>query len=533
MTSLSEKNAGITPGKKTPRFLCLEDNQTDRDMLEATLTAEGIGGEFLHVKTRGEFEAALVQERFDLIISDYTLPAYDGLTALAAAQKAQIETPFIFVSGTIGEERAIESLKSGATDYVLKDRRDRLISAVQRALREGQERLERKQLEEQLRQSQKMEAIGQLAGGVAHDFNNLLAVIQGNAELALMASRLDEKTREFLTEITKATDRAATLTRQLLAFGRKQALRLEPINLNDVIGNLSKMLHRVIGEDIRLQCSYSGPSFVQADVGMMEQVILNLVVNSRDAMPQGGALHIQTKAVQIGNVTFQLSSEARSGEFICLSVADTGAGIAPENLGRIFEPFFTTKEVGKGTGLGLATVYGIVKQHHGWVNVTSRLGAGTTFEVFLPATPPPVIAPGVALAETPLRRGTERILLVEDDRDVRLVTRRTLESFGYQVTEAASGRKALELWQRHAGELDLLLTDIVMPDGMTGYELADQLRAQCPQLRVVFASGYSLNVTGKDTEFIRRRSKYFLEKPYHTQGLITTIRRCLDEPPAA
>src|SRR6185437_10442984 len=278
----------------------------------------------------------------------------------------------------------------GATDYVLKDRRDRLVSAIQRALHDGQERAERKQLEEQLRQSQKMEAIGQLAGGVAHDFNNLLAVIQGNAELALMkGAELSDQTREFLKQITDASGRAAKLTRQLLAFGRKHTIRLESLNLSDVIGNLSKMLNRIIGEDIRLRCSYEGLSFVRADAGMIEQVILNLIVNARDAMPNGGQLLVSTKMVSIDELYAQLHSEARVGQFVRLSVADTGIGIPAENLARIFEPFFTTKEVGKGTGLGLATVFGIVKQHQGWVNVSSRVGEGTTFDIFLPATEAP------------------------------------------------------------------------------------------------------------------------------------------------
>ncbi|MDB6015708.1 MAG: histidine kinase [Pedosphaera sp.] len=518
--------------KKPIRILCLEDNECDRELLEITLKANSMDCEFVHAKTQKGFESALEQNTFDLIISDFSLPAYDGMTALTAARKVQAETPFIFFSGTIGEERAIESLKSGATDYVLKDRRDRLITAVQRALREAREHAERKQLAEQLRQAQKMEAIGQLAGGVAHDFNNLLAVIQGNAELALMnASTLDDQTRENLTQITAASERAANLTRQLLAFGRKQAIRSQPLNLNDGINNLAKMLRRIIGEHICLQCNCDpAPLFVQADVSMMDQVILNLVVNARDAMPQGGQLIISTEKVGISEPYVRLHQEAQTGEFVCLSVSDTGCGIAPEYLPRIFEPFFTTKEVGKGTGLGLATIYGIVKQHHGWIDLSSKVGVGTTFKVFLPAIPSPAAtATPPEVEPASLGGGTERILLVEDEAAVRLMTRRILRKFGYQVIEAASGREALEIWRSQGTGIDLLLTDVVMPDGINGRDLAEQLRRQTPGLKVVFMSGYSLNVISKDTDFLNRDNNYFLQKPCHSQILIDTVRRCLNK----
>jgi two-component system cell cycle sensor histidine kinase/response regulator CckA len=514
------------PAKKPIQLLCLEDNTCDRELLEVALTSAGLVCEYRHVMSRQEFEAALQQQPFDLIISDFSLPGYDGLTALAAAQKLQADTPYIFLSGTIGEDRAIESLKGGATDYVLKDRRERLVSAVQRALRERQERIERRKLEEQLRQSQKMDAIGQLAGGVAHDFNNILTVIQGNAELALKSDQqLNQLTRDFLIQITKASERAAKLTRQLLAFGRKSSVQLESLKLEEVIGNLTKMLDRIVGEDIRLECHCSGQSYIRGDAGMMEQVLLNLVVNARDAMPQGGRVTITAQSVTIGEKTTQAHAEARSGEFVCLSVRDNGTGIAPENLSRIFEPFFTTKEVGKGTGLGLATVYGIVKQHQGWINVQSQLGEGTVFEIFLPAVQGARNGATVSDTEAMVRGGTERILLVEDDEAVRSMTRQTLESFGYQVMEAVSGLEALQI----RSEYDLLLTDMVMPGGVTGRELAERLRTQIPGLKVIFSSGYSSNVTGTDTNFFQRPGTYFLQKPYHVDALIYTVRKCLDE----
>jgi len=513
----------------TALILHLEDDPHDQQLVENTLKADGLACEIVHARTRDEFQTALKQSIFDLIISDYTLPSYDGMTAIADAKKFQPEASFIFVSGTIGEERAVASLKSGATDYILKGRLDRLSSAVRRALRENHDRAKRKQLEEQLRQAQKMEAIGQLAGGVAHDFNNLLVVIHGNVELVLMNSTgLSEQDRECLKQVSAAAERAANLARQLLAFGRKQVMQLQVFNLNGVIGNLTKMLDPIIGEHIRLQCNYATHlPFVQADVGMIEQVLVNLVVNAGDAMPHGGQLIISTEKICLSEADVRLPSETRAGEFVCLTVGDTGSGIAPENLPKIFEPFFTTKEPGKGTGLGLATAYGIVKQHHGWIEVSSQLGAGTRFKIFLPAAALPA-SEVASQAERPLPHGTERILLVEDNVSVRLLTKRVLEKFGYRVSEVATGREALDIWQARISEIDLLLTDMVMPDGVNGRELAEQLWKQRPGLKVIFTSGHSLETVGKDKDFLQKPNRRFLQKPCPTRTLVETVRRCLD-----
>jgi PAS domain S-box-containing protein len=389
---------------------------------------------------------------------------------------------------------------------------------------------ERKQLEQQLRQSQKMEAIGQLAGGVAHDFNNLLAVIRGNAELVLMdEGQLPGMAGECLKQVVTAADRAALLTRQLLAFSRKQVMQSQPLNLNDVIGNFTKMLKRIIGEDIQLQCNYAARlPLVRADAAMLEQVLVNLVVNARDAMPKGGQLLVSTERVALDRAYVRSHPEARAGDFVSLSVTDTGVGITPEHLPHIFEPFFTTKEVGKGTGLGLATVYGIAQQHEGWVEVASTPQAGCTFTLFLPAQEfaPPAPAPE-PVQPTP-RGGSETILLVEDDEAVRSLTRRLLENFGYKIKEAASGRQALELWPGLAGPVDLLLTDMVMPEGVNGRELADQLLAQRPTLKVLFMTGYSPVVAGKDTSFLRRTGSTLLQKPCHWRDLLQSIRLLLD-----
>lgn len=385
-------------------------------------------------------------------------------------------------------------------------------------------------LELKLRQSQKMEAIGQLAGGVAHDFNNLLAVIRGNADLLLMdPSAFKPEAGECLKQVVDASERAAVLTRQLLVFSRKEAMHTEPLLLNDLVSNVTKMLKRVIREDIRLESLPAGPlPYVQCDPGMMEQVLLNLVVNARDAMPNGGQLLIATERVVFAEPACQRSPEARPGEYVCLNVTDTGTGIAPEHLPRIFDPFFTTKEPGKGTGLGLATVYGIVKQHNGWLEVASHLGEGTSFKIFLPAIAPPRHAAQRAQTELALDGGTETILLVEDDYSVRMITRRILETFKYKVYEATCAREALEIWSKHAEEIALLLTDIIMPEGVTGHDLAVQIRPQKPNLKVILMSGYSWDVLAKDFNRFRRNKMHFLQKPCSSTTLIQTVRRSLE-----
>jgi two-component system cell cycle sensor histidine kinase/response regulator CckA len=385
--------------------------------------------------------------------------------------------------------------------------------------------------QQQLRQSQKLEAIGQLAGGVAHDFNNLLTVISGNADLARrQAQGCPVEITEFLHQITAASDRAANLTRQLLAFSRKQMMRSQSVDLDGVIMNLSKMLKRIIGEDIVLKCQYA-PALpaVQADIGMLEQVLVNLVVNARDAMPGGGQLLIATEQMTFAAGSDLSHPEARPGDFVCVAVVDTGTGISPENLPRIFDPFFTTKEVGKGTGLGLATVYGIIKQHQGWVEVSSQLGAGTTFRIYLPAleTVRPALNNRASQAAEP-PRGKETILLVEDEEAVRSVTRHLLERFGYRVLEANSGPEALKIWEASAPEVDLLLTDVIMPDGINGRKLAEDLRGKKASLKVILQSGYSGEILGNGNEFLRQTNSCFLQKPCAPRDLLCAVRRCLD-----
>ncbi len=387
---------------------------------------------------------------------------------------------------------------------------------------------ESRKLEEQLRQSQKMDAIGQLAGGVAHDFNNILAVIQLQASLLKMAKNVSAEQLNFACEIEKAAQRAANLTRQLLLFSRKQAMQLLDLNLNDVVTHIAKMLQRVLGEDVQVQFRFSPHTLlIHADAGMIDQILLNLTVNARDAMPKGGQLIIETYAVEFDQATAAHTSQARPGSFVCLSVSDTGCGISSEILPRIFEPFFTTKDVGKGTGLGLATVFGIVQQHQGWIDVDSEVGQGTTFRVYLPrvasASDKGVVRPPL----TSIHGGDETILLVEDDFTLRAAMQSALLRLGYRVLEASTGDEALQVWKQHRDKIQLLLTDLVMPGGMTGKELAGQLLQRDPNLRVIYVTGYSAETTSRD--FLLEEGANFITKPFETHRLAQTLRKCLEK----
>ncbi|HTI72803.1 MAG TPA: ATP-binding protein [Candidatus Limnocylindria bacterium] len=389
----------------------------------------------------------------------------------------------------------------------------------------------RKFLEEQLRQAQKMDAFGQLAGGIAHDFNNILTIIGAHVELLLSNTQGPADTRDSLEQIACASNRAANLTRQLLTFSRKQLMQVAVLDLNEIIENLTKMLRRIIGEDINFSCTLCGvPARVRADTGMMEQVLMNLVINARDAMPKGGRLSIGTKIVEVTGPTTD-APDAHAGRFVCLIVEDTGTGMPPEILKRIFEPFFTTKGIGKGTGLGLATVYGIARQHNGWITVESQLDRGTIFRVFLPLTLVEIQATSGDHAKPAVRGGSETLLLAEDEPEVRKLARVILEGLGYRVLEAESGVEGLELWEKESGQIDLLITDVVMPGGIDGHELAAHLRRERHDLGVVFTTGYTPAVAKTDTEFLHRDGDSFLQKPYSARDLAENVRKCLDRHP--
>jgi PAS domain S-box-containing protein len=386
---------------------------------------------------------------------------------------------------------------------------------------------ERLNLEAQLRQAQKMESVGQLAGGIAHDFNNLLTVINGHAGLIMTGEKLSPKTAESIKEISEAGRRAGALTRQLMAFSRKQDLNLQTLDLNGIVNNISKMLRRILGEDVALEADFAQElPPIKADLGMVEQVLLNLAVNSRDAMPRGGKLRIATACVALDAAGARQNPEAVPGRFVRLTFSDTGCGIAPENLGRIFEPFFTTKALDRGTGLGLATVYGIVKQHRGWIEVTSKVGQGTAFNIYFPASAEKSGALPVSQGEQKVMGGTETILVVEDEAPLLKLMHHILESYGYKVLESSNGKTALELWEGHKAKIDLLLTDLILPDGMAGPELARILQEAKPALKVLYTSGYNTERLAK--EFPPGTRVNFVQKPFHARKLAEVVYYCLN-----
>lgn len=386
-------------------------------------------------------------------------------------------------------------------------------------------------LEQQFRHAQKLESVGQMAAGIAHDFNNLITVIQGYAECLQARTKGNESLAGPLKQIGDAARRASSLTRQLLLFSRKQVIQSRPLNLNSVLRDFSRMLPRVMGEDVALETDFPKcPTAIEADQGMMEQVVMNLAVNARDAMPRGGCLRLSTRTIQIGADYVRQKPEAREGRFVALSVQDTGSGMDAKTLARIYEPFFSTKEVGRGTGLGLATVYGIVKQHQGWLEVVSAVGVGTTFTVFLPALNKEIPEAEEQSSDTPapLQGGRETILLVEDEPVLRELVGKVLKDYDYDVIEASTGVEALKVWDKHGGRFDLLLTDMVMPEGIGGAELAQRLRERKPDLRIIYSSGYSAEVVGKN---FTENDPFFLAKPYRPPQLAQRVRQCLDAPP--
>jgi len=644
------------------RLLLIEDSDDDAQLLVRELRNAGFDVAFERVETRETTAAAFGRGGFDAVVSDYRLPTFSAPEALALYKQSGLEAPFLVVSGTIGEEQAAELLKAGAHDFFLKERLSRLGTAVERELREAENRRarrraeadlrrshrlleearnryeratavakvgvwdwdlatgeihvdpglkallgfadgeirnhvddwgrrvhpedaeevsaaarahlegrmpvyeverrmlhkdgsvrwflsrgvalrdpagtplrlvgadldvsERRDLERMLHLSQKLEAVGRLAGGIAHDFNNILAVITGQGESALRLLEPENLARGRLGEILEAAARAARLTRQLLAFSRKQILEPQVLDVNAALTELEKMLRRVLGAHVELELR-SGRDLgaVKADPTQLEQVIVNLALNARDAMPEGGHLTIETANVDLDEAYAAAHPPARPGPYIMVAVSDNGIGMDAETQRQIFEPFFTTKPPGEGTGLGLATVYGVVKQSGGYVWVYSEPGRGTTFKIYLPRVDEAPAARDESPAPAPVARGHERILLVEDNDGLREVMREALEARGYAVFSTSDADEALAFAREHEGPVELLLTDIIMPR-TGGVELARQVSSLRPGIRVLYISGYSNGAISR--RGILDAGAKLLEKPFTSEALARAVRAALD-----
>jgi two-component system cell cycle sensor histidine kinase/response regulator CckA len=638
-------------GPTTLTILLLEDNPVDAELAIRKLKSAGFQITVDGARNAQEFQARAQNKQYDIILGDFRIPGWTGLEALKWLRSSGITTPFILVTGTLGDELAIECLKSGVNDYVLKDNLERLPVAVRRALAEEalrQERdhaekelrkseeqyrtlfqanplpmwvfdtetlhflavndaaihhygytlreflsmtikdirppeenarflhdiqanqklgfhdsydepwkhrkkdgtlidveisahpirfravdsqlvmvndvTERKKLEAQFLQAQKMEAIGSLAGGVAHDFNNLLMIINSYAHLTREQLADPEKAGRYLNQIVSAVEKATLLTRQLLAFSRKHIQDLRTLELNTVVKDFCRMLPPLLGEDVELKVSTSHQDCaIYSDKGLVEQVIMNLVVNARDAMPKGGRLTIETGRVHLDDSHFHNQTFAvKPGDYMMLAVTDTGIGMDEKTKAQIFEPFFTTKEPGKGTGLGLSTVYAIVKQSQGYVWAYSELGRGTTFKVYFPGTQVNAKMEVQTVEEDVHPRGTETILLVEDELALRTATAEFLESRGYSVLAVADAAQALKLAESQEQKIDLLLTDLVMP-GLGGAELARTIIGIRPAIGVIYMSGFTEHTLKEELG----QGSVLLQKPFSLLTLANTIRKVL------
>jgi signal transduction histidine kinase len=505
------------------RILHLEDSPVDAAFVRRELRRSGMSFNLRCVDTREAFVERLEKFQPDLIISDYHLPSFDGLTALALVRERSPELPFILTSGYIGEEGATEALKRGATDFLLKTSLGaRLVPTVQRAMREVGERAERKRAEEMFQQAQKLETVGQLTGGLAHDFNNLLGIVIGNLDLLKGELSANPSARELAEQALEASLRGAELTRRLLAFSRQQPLQPKIIGLNELVATTTDLLRRTLGETIEIKLNLADdlcPAL--ADPAQVEAALVNLAVNARDAMPTGGILVIETAKIHLNEQYAAENAEVTPGDFAMMAVTDTGTGMPPEILDRVFEPFFTTKEIGKGTGLGLSMVYGFAHQSGGHLKIYSEVGHGTTIRLYLPRA-----RDGAAMAAAPAAEASEattitgNILVVEDNLQLRKVVVRQLSSLGHGVREADSAAAALKILQADKA-IDLLFTDVVMPGGITGADLVLEARKLRPGIKILLTSGFTEAAAQNCGEL------ELLSKPYRLQDLDQTIRRAL------
>ncbi|MEX2117421.1 MAG: response regulator [Bacteroidota bacterium] len=506
------------------RLLHLEDNARDAEMIAALLLEAEIHFDVSRVDSKESFVMALEKHEFGLILCDYNLPSFDGNTALGIARRKYPDTPFIFVSGTIGEDRAIEALKSGATDYVLKDRLVRLVPAVRRALQEVEERKARLQLEEQLIRAQRMESIGVLASGIAHDLNNVLGPIMLGIEV-IRRNAQDPRSLRMLETMAVSAKRGAAILKQVLGIargGKGDKRLLQPRYIIDEVVNLIRQTFprsiKVISDIQR-----DVPA-IEADPTQLHQVLLNICINARDAMAEYGELKIALEKTEIDESLSHLYGRGRRGEYVVLSVTDTGTGIPPEIIEQIFDPFFTTKESGKGTGLGLSTVSSIVRGHDGFVTVDSETGKGTTFRVYFPAAKQEMLEKSVE-SKTEMRQGNgELILVVDDEVSIREITREMLETQGYSAVTASDGAEAIAIYLRGKDAIKAVVMDLVMPI-LSGPDTIKTLRRINPNLTIIAVSGMTFE--GETDVVPEGDIRVMLRKPYSSELLLQAIAEAL------
>jgi signal transduction histidine kinase len=509
------------------RVLFVEDSEDDATLLARHLERTGFEVDAFRVDTRESFENAVTNAKWDAVISDHSMPNFSSLEALSILRQQELDCPFIIVSGTISEDMAVEAMRAGAHDYVLKNNLARLAPAIDRELGDAElrrqareEREARKAVERQLQQSQKMEAVGRLAGGIAHDFNNLLTAILGFAGIAIDKAEHDVPVRFELEQVKQAAERAARFTKQLLAFSRHQVLAPRAIDAAESIDAMMPMLRQLMGADVELSIEDRANGKVRVDPGQFEQVVMNLAVNARDAMPNGGSLRLGTFNLDV-SPTDAARLQLEPGPHIVMSVSDSGMGMDEATRGRIFEPFFTTKPPGQGTGLGLSTVYGILKQGGGAIDVETAVAKGTMFKVYLPiavkreetvapAPRPPRLA----------RAGQGTVLVAEDEESVRMLVQTVLSTAGFHVIAASSGTQAAELLDSLDRPVDLLITDIVMP-GMIGPDLARLVVERFPQIHVMYITGYVTH-SAVSPGFLREEDT-LLEKPFLPEQLLAKV----------
>ena len=514
--------------------LLIEDNPGDARLIQEMLknpnrsANKTIDIQLDIVETLWDGLKKLDNKHYDVILLDLTLPDSQGLDTFETIQVKANQIPVIVLSGLDDKTVAIQAVHDGAQDYLVKGHvdEDLLMRAIGYAIERKQVEEEKNKIQTQLFQTQKMEAIGVLAGGVAHDFNNLMTTIQGFTDVILMKTDDSDPSFRALQQIRSSASSAADLTRQMLLFSRSQPMEFSLINLNKIIENLLKMLHRLIGEDITIGTSLDPDlQMIQADLGTIEQTLMNIVINAKEAMPEGGQITIKTKNIVLEKNSLRSMPEAKAGRFIKLTVNDTGIGMSQEMLQHIFEPFYTSKGQAKRTGLGLSVVYGIVKQHEGWINVSSRPGKGTTFDIYFPVQPiekSKTEKTSPSLAE--LQGKNKRILLVEDSEGVREFAAMVLSENGYYVYSATTVKEALDVFKKEKGEFDLVISDVVLPD-KSGLKLAEELNTRNPELPILLSSGY----TDQKLQWpiIREKGFRFLQKPYAVIDLLKAVKDTL------